>query len=90
MNAQLKILNHMLNNAENPEPWKIQDFISLSLAASTIYEAIKKLNRFGLVSHVSSGFILSNKILNAGALRQNALARAVAQNNMEKIYGKTK
>ncbi len=90
MNAQIRILNHMLDNAANIAPWKVQDFTGLSLSPSTVYETMKKLVRFDLVSHVSGGYILSTKIINAGAMRQSALARANAQNNMEQIYGKTK
>jgi|GEM_PF-3593448 predicted transcriptional regulator len=84
----LKILVHMLVNADRIAPWKVEDFNKLGISASSLYRHIKSLRQANLIIRVSGGFVLSPLILNAGTKQKSAFMRVDIIKNQECIHGK--
>ncbi|GAB4219559.1 MAG: hypothetical protein Kow00102_03200 [Spirochaetota bacterium] len=82
---ELKLLHFMCTQAR-VRPYTAQELSAIhNMPVATTYHALRKLEKAGLVSHVYNGYMLSQVILNAGALYQQNLARITIQ-TMEEIY----
>jgi len=84
----LKILTHMLTNAERIAPWKVEDFIKLGISASSLYRHMKSLRQANLIIKVSGGYVLSPLILDSGTKQKSAFMRIDITKNQESIHGK--
>ncbi|MBN2435609.1 MAG: helix-turn-helix transcriptional regulator [Spirochaetes bacterium] len=88
MRKALKILTHLLDNAESLNAVSAREFAdALKCPQSTVYSKLRQLINAGLITHTASGYILSEKIITAGQKKMAALSR-IKPTDQEKIYGK--
>ncbi len=86
--SDLKILFHMIENADHVAPWLIGELSdSLSIKQGTVYHSTRKLIGAGLVRRVPGGLVLTQTVLNAGAKFAGQINTADLQKLQEKIYG---